>query len=182
MSLYLSTYFRYTLKNESPFVSLGEELDHVKNYLKIQKIRYPYHLEVTVTSSADLDCIQIPPLTIQPFVENAVKYAVNMDRVTHLQVLAEKEVLPSGPHLVIHISDDGPGFSPAVLSALQKGKSLENDLSGPAVRQRIGILNVQQRFLLFYEDSAQIRFYNTHPQGATVELSIPLENSGGMPC
>lgn len=182
MSLYLSTYFRYTLKNESPFVSLGEELNHVKNYLKIQKIRYPYHLEVTVTSSADLDCIQIPPFTIQPFVENAVKYAVNMDSVTHLQVLAEKEELPSGPNLVIHISDDGPGFSPEVLCALQKGKSLENDLSGPAIRQRIGILNVQQRFLLFYEDSAQIRFYNTHPHGATVELSIPLDNNGGMPC
>lgn len=181
MSVYLSTYFRYTLKNESPWITVGEELDHVRNYLKIQKIRYPYHLIATVSSHPQLDLIKIPPLTIQPFVENSIKYAVTMDRVTNLNVSVEQTMQNNIPHLLLRISDDGPGFSQNVLEALKQGKCVEDDCSDPTTRKRIGIYNVQQRFLLFYGDSAQIRFYNNQPHGAIVELIVPFD-IGGKEC
>jgi len=177
MAMYLSAYFRYTLKNEAEWVSLGDELDHVKNYLKIQKIRYPYHLEAVVSMPPELEDVKIPPLTIQPFVENAIKYAVNADNVTNLSVTAERTELNGESQLLLRISDDGPGFPSHVLDALNRGERVEDP--GPSGQKHLGVYNVQQRFLLFYENSAQIRFYNNQPHGAAVELTIPLEKGDG---
>ncbi|MDD2955303.1 MAG: histidine kinase, partial [Oscillospiraceae bacterium] len=171
LAMHLSAYFRYSLKNEAELVSLKDELAHVENYLDIQKIRYPYNLKTTVEVEPEMEEIQIPPLIIQTFIENAIKYAVNMDAVTEIGLKAEKVEGYVRRYLKISIYDDGPGFSREVLGALENGQRIFD-----STREHVGIFNVQQRLWLIYQGNGDITFRNREPHGALVEVVIPIEN------
>lgn len=75
-SLLLVEYFRYALKETDHFVTLDREMDFVENYISIQKIRFPGAF--TSVHNIQEECMQalVPPLLIENFVENAMKYAL----------------------------------------------------------------------------------------------------------
>lgn len=106
-SLYsLSGMLRYTLRKEET-VSLGEELDFIKDYLLLTHIRFANRLVDTVQAADDVRGVVVPRLILQPFVENAVKHGMEpLSRKTNLSVTARRE----GGDTVITIADDGAGF------------------------------------------------------------------------
>lgn len=80
MILCLSKYFRYIVKVHSDFVELSQELAHIKNYFEIQEARYPEQFDYYVESEEGMDDLLIPPLLIQNFTENSIKYAIDMEK------------------------------------------------------------------------------------------------------
>lgn len=139
LTLYLGKYFRYGLKNNSDMILLEEEQQHIENYVKIQQMRYPGRLKVVMDINQSLLKETIPPLLIQTFVENSMKYALNMDSA--IQISVEAHILPSDNGLMeILISDTGPGYTRETLETLEKGERIIGK-----DREHIGILCIKKQ-------------------------------------
>ncbi len=134
--LTLANYFRYNLNYDAYFVPLEEELDHVQDYLEIEKARFEEKLLVTVEMPEDMD-INIPTLILQPIVENAVRYGINREgkRIVRIQVKKEAE------GYMVCICDEGKGISDEIL------QKLRND---EAIGSSIGLSNVHRRMKNLY--------------------------------
>lgn len=168
MALSTSRYFRYIFQNDGDFVKLRDEIEHVRIYLDIQKHRYPDALAYRIEERDLLGDARIPPLVLQTFVENAVKYAVS--RVSQVQIeLAVRLRQEAGEErLVIRIADTGPGFPPEILECLQNGSPLDQSAGN-----HIGIMNTLQRLASLYSGQAAASFSNREDGGACVILSLP---------
>ena len=169
-----SEYFRYLLKSDMRKELIRDELSYVKNYLKIQSIRYRrtfnYYIE---QDPRTIDCY-IPPLIIQTFVENAVKNTVALERPVDISITVMEENGDREPVIHIFITDTGDGFSEEILSRLQKGESLQRD-NGTG----IGITNSIKRLQYHFGEKCRVRFYNSPQGGAVVELTIPVSRKDG---
>lgn len=168
MSLSTSKYFRYIFQSGDHVVRLEDEIEHVRIYLEIQKHRYRDAFSYRIVHGDDLAGLTIPPLVLQTFIENAVKYAVSRDH--ELQIRLSVNLLMEGekPYMVIQISDTGPGFPVEVLDKLANGKPLDQSEG-----KHIGIMNTIQRLELLYQHRAQVEFSNPAGGGACVRLTLP---------
>ena len=168
LSLSLIKYFRFMFRsNHVDFVALTEEIDHADNYLRIQQFRFPGHLSFGIAADEALREARIPPLILQTFAENAVKYAVSMDEPVRIEVTVRWDPEVSGEEIWIQIRDTGKGFPEEVLRQIEGGQNLMNDAG-----EHIGIWNVKRRLWLLYGGKARIKFYND--DGAVVEMKLPL--------
>ncbi|WP_164716516.1 sensor histidine kinase [Paenibacillus whitsoniae] len=169
MTMSLIEYFRFMFRSNTSFVPLKDELNHTRNYLKIQSLRFPEKLKWTIESPEFLVDVPIPPLVIQSFVENAIKHAVTLDEPLTIVVRIEFLIEEIGSRMKISIRDTGPGFKAEILDKLQAGRSVENERG-----EHTGIWNVERRLRLLYGDSASLVFDNdTDRHGAAIELIIP---------
>lgn len=174
MALCLVGYFRYMFRSNLTFVSVQEELQHVRNYLRIQELRFPSHLQCTIHVPDYLLRTPIPPLVVQTFVENAIKHAVTMDEPVLLTIDMELDDAAVTPTLKITIQDTGPGFPEEVLVGIRSGAQMTNTQG-----EHIGIWNVQQRLLLLYQSRADISFANQASGGAVIVITLPLQPDMG---
>jgi two-component system LytT family sensor kinase len=72
----LSDFLRGTLKNEKQSITLSEELEHLRLYLEIEKVRFGHRLSVLIDADAESRSCQLPSLLLQPIVENAIKFGL----------------------------------------------------------------------------------------------------------
>lgn len=159
----LVKYFRYSLKNTDELVTVAQELDFVKSYVEVQKIRYPDKFYVVYDVEDSLLDERIPPLIIQNFVENSVKYALRKTQTEILVILRRQ-----GERLQISICDDGAGMEEEMLGELKKGRPFVRD-----GETHVGVYNCLRRIRLFYGED--IRFSITsHPgEGTQVWMELP---------
>jgi two-component system sensor histidine kinase YesM len=171
MTLSLVKYFRFMFRGNLDFVSLKDELQHVKNYMHIQELRFPNSLTCDIEAAEFLLDYSVPPLVVQNFVENSVKYGVTMDEPIHIAVNINPLEQGDKQYMKIVIRDTGRGFTDEVLEELRAGNRL------PASDgKHIGVWNVQRRLKLLYEDEAYIKFYNAEEGvGAVVEIVLPAK-------
>lgn len=166
MILCLSRYFRYIVKVHSDFVELGQELDHIKNYFEIQAARYPEQFDYYVEAQEGMEELMIPPLLIQNFTENSIKYSISMESKISIYVLVE---FYEKDKMRIRIADTGKGLSDKVLSAIRRFREThkyQEDLG-------IGIQNAIERLEILYNGIPKIQFYNSVSGGATIDIIMP---------
>ncbi|WP_336785446.1 sensor histidine kinase [Paenibacillus sp. MMO-177] len=168
MALSTSVYFRYIFQNGQDFVRLEDEIEHVRVYLEIQRNRYRSSFLYRIEQDQSTRDVPIPPLVLQTFVENAIKYAVSRDHEVLITLTVERRMMEEQRMTVIRITDTGPGFPPEVLEKLQQGEPLDQTLG-----TQIGIMNTVQRLKYLYGDLARIRFGNPPNGGASVTLHLP---------
>ncbi len=164
MILYLGNYLRFTLKNEDKLVPMEEELNHIENYLKIQKLRFVDRFSYNIKTENKYNLFLVPPLTIQPFVENSIIHGYNR-KVDMFKI--EITINIQKDDLVISIVDNGKGFSPVELLELQ-GKNFNNHDG-----EHIGIWNVYRRLNINYGEGVDLKFDNKDSRGAVVKIIIP---------
>ncbi|WP_018751975.1 sensor histidine kinase [Paenibacillus sanguinis] len=170
MSQCLIRYFRFMFRSNMTFVRLEDELEHTRNYLRIQELRYPEQLVSTIEVADGMLENLVPPLIIQTFVENTIKHAVTLDNPIQLFVQAYTFIERNDTFMKIVIEDTGNGFDELVLSELNANHSLENENG-----EHIGVWNVRRRLKLLYGDTAKIEFANRLPHGAAVIITLPLQ-------
>jgi len=169
MTLALIQFFRFLFRSNTSFVKLKDELEHTRNYLKIQTLRFPEKLTWGIEAAEYLTDVPVPPLIIQSFVENSIKYAVTLEEPVHIRVQISFADDESGTMMYIKIQDTGNGFSREVLEELQAGGSVENEEG-----EHTGIRNVQRRLRLLYGEAACIEFDNDgETGGAVVRMCLP---------
>jgi two-component system sensor histidine kinase LytS len=170
MILVLANYFRQTLSINESVVTLEQELSNVDNYLTLTKARFEDAIHVTSSVDPALLGIKLPPLILQPIVENAVRHGGRGvdDRQVSITVSAQE----GGTR--IQVADRGHGFPPEVLQALDD----------PDCKEYSGLFNVYRRLRSIYGGSCQFHV-DSSPQGALVSFFIPTapaQPKGEMQC
>ena len=154
----LATYFRLALNQGKDLICLSDEINHVRQYLFIQKQRYGDKLEYEINENPAFDKLVLPKLVLQPLVENALYHGIKeKEGQGHIRVSVQKK--DSG--LVIRIEDDGVGFQTA-------GDSSQSNLK----RGGVGLQNVDQRLKLHFGEHYQMKIDSAPDKGTTVEIYI----------
>lgn len=145
---------------------LKEEIEMINSYLQIQKFRYEERLNFVLDVDPALLNMLLPPLAIQPLVENAVVHGLENkpEGVTvKLQILANPDIV------TVKVSDDGLGITPERLEEVQQ---LMTDHEEPT-RSRIGLRNVHQRLVMCYGEQAGLQIWSEHGKGTVITFNIP---------
>jgi signal transduction histidine kinase len=155
---------RYVLdlnRTKQEDVQLADEIEFVRNFLALEQLRLGDRLRVVEKFNADtVDCV-IPSLTLQPLVENAVKYAV-APRVEGGRITISSWL--EGSSLVLEVSDDGPGISDKAESG-----------SG------VGLSAVRQRLETRYPGESTFEIKTAPGAGFAVGLSLPARSGVAVP-
>ncbi|MBI1898256.1 MAG: histidine kinase [Acidobacteria bacterium] len=149
----LAEIFRYFLQSDRTFIPLSEELEIVRAYLQVEKLRLGDRLHTDIVVEPAAGQAMIPILSVQPLVENAVKHGVAARSGTGT-VQLHARVVESG--VLIEVSDDGCGFAPLGRKSAGAG---------------IGLDNVRQRLKLCYGESADLQIASSE-RGTTVAFWI----------
>lgn len=168
MTSALARLLRQSISAENELVPLIQEIDYVKNYLAIQKMRYKDKLEYEIEVEPSVKFVQIIKLVLQPLVENAIYHGLKYkERMGHLSIRAYKKET----QVCIEIADDGVGMTQEVLDHIFDQHKIDSSRNG------VGVYNVQQRLQLYYGEDYGVRFVSSPNEGTTAIVSIPA--SGG---
>lgn len=167
----LAALLRTSLNTKQSLVPLSEELRLVQYYLTIQKIRYEEELIYRFEVDPSLkDCL-LPPLSIQPLVENAIKYGLEqMLNSCHILITAERL---DETTFRVAIKNDGSFFEDGLLKNLQK-KEGQSQIHGLG----IGLLNINQRIQLIFGLEYGLQLYNEE-NFAVAAITIPCSQVQG---
>lgn len=166
MVLYLTEYFRYIVNLKVDFVEVEQELRHIENYLNIQKERYLDRFDFFVEWEVAAQKLMLPPLIIQTFVENCMKYGMSSEHKTFIYVLASRE----HDSLKLMIADTGDGFSKEMLERISRFTDTREHQDGLGV----GIENAIERMDILYKERVKVTARNALSGGAIIEMELPI--------
>lgn len=159
----LATFFRQTLKRHGHFNTVKEELEYINTYLVLEKARFREKLRILRDIDPSLMNYQVPVLTLQPLVENAVKHGV-LPKVGPgaVQITIKKE----HGELSIVVKDDGVGIPPDKINlVLQPGFGSGNG---------VGMTNVNERLKSLFGEDYGLEITSEVGQGTSVHMRVPL--------
>jgi two-component system, LytTR family, sensor kinase len=139
-------------------VALGEEIEFLKKYLDIQKLRFAERLRLTVDVPKEVLAAQVPSLLLQPIVENSIKHGIaKRAQGGRIRIAAFR----SGQILTLNVYNDGPKLP------------LENETFWAGT----GILNIQTRLRSLYGNASSLTMRNEDPSGVEVSISLPFREN-----
>lgn len=175
MSASLGTLLRYNLKTISPTVTLFEEVNFCKVYLKIQQYRFEKNVEYCFDIPQWALNVMIVKFSLQPLVENCFVHSVSAGpEPTRITIAAYQE----GDNLIIKVADTGVGMAKCVLDQINQ-KLISKDIADGGTQ--IGIVNVHRRIINLFGADYGVTVDSIPDQGTTVLVKLPLiwQEEGG---
>lgn len=157
----LAKLLRNTIVDSNEMVSVQEEIENVKNYIIIQKLRYGDLFETVYNIDDNIKRKKILKFLLQPIVENSILHAFEEDREHQILTIRARE---KNGYLCIEIGDNGKGF--CVDETVSSNKKLSS----------IGMKNIQERIQLMYGDTYSMTVKSVINVGTITSLMLPLEN------
>ncbi|MGH8258255.1 MAG: sensor histidine kinase [Steroidobacteraceae bacterium] len=150
----LNAYLRVSLsRTRRPTATVAEELSLLRALLTIAALRLGARLHFTLSVPPELEAATLPPLLLQPLVENAIRHGIEPSiRGGEIHIAAQRD----GEFLRLRVSDSGIGF----------------DSSSP---EGVGLGNVRGRLEQLYGERGRLAIFRNEPCGTVVELTLPLE-------
>ncbi len=178
--LSLSQMFRYSSNwGEASQTTLRQELEQIRHYLTIIEIRLDDRLETEINVSEQWLDVILPKVTIQPIIENAVKYGLEpLGTPCKLQVFAVQH----NHELHISITDHGLGMEEETLRQVRASLGMNSTVAIEPLNQArkgIGLHNVHARINMMFGEAYGIRVESQKGQGTTVIVVIPIPLQGG---
>lgn len=159
--LALAKFFRISLHKGDKFITVAEEFDLVRNFVEIQKIRFPNVFEVRYDLDPAVATVETLKLILQPIVENAIKHGfTGLERLGNITIRA----VADGGDVVFDVNDDGIGFQPS--EDLFSEKRLYDGLGG------YGLKNVDERIKLEYGRAYGITVDSAADAGTRIRVRI----------
>lgn len=152
---------RYSFRQHGEFTTLAEELRSIERYLVLEKARFGDRLRVVTLIAPEVLSVNLPFLSIQPLVENAVRHGLESKEGDGTITVT---ALDSGSECLITIEDDGAGVDPEIVRAA---------LSGNHSRESVGLANVDERMRTVYGNSYGIVVETAPGHGTKVSLRVP---------
>ncbi|MCY9668381.1 histidine kinase [Paenibacillus alginolyticus] len=165
MAYALSHFFRHSLKGDD-WITVKEMLDHIDNYLKIQKIRYRDKFEVSIDVEDELMDMPILKLLLQPLVENAIIHGVEMKGGKGAISITGYQLDES---VVFVVSDDGLGMTTQRLEEIRE--HLKS--GGGSSSELFALSNVDQRIKHYYGEGYGLEIFSQLNKGTTIEVYLP---------
>ncbi len=160
--IHLGNYFRNNLQNQVNDVDLYREVENINSYVEIERARFGDKLEIIYHIPEDIKC-KIPPLLLQPLVENAIKHGV-LKKIEggRVEIVASEE--KNGIRLTVR--DNGIGMSEDCLNGLLvKGNCQDNN--------RIGLKNINERLINKYGKEYGLKIKSKLNEGTIATIVIP---------
>lgn len=160
----LSRFLRYTLDNDPmQKVSVTEEVEALRLYLDIEKVRFDERLALQIDVEDDVRDALMPSLLLQPLVENSIKYAIARSvNGGYIGIKAYR----TDQQLCLQVADDGPGLDTATHDQAGDQKPRQGG---------VGLANCRNRMKEIYGEEHIFELGQTDPHGLTVTICIPLE-------
>lgn len=176
----LSMLLRKTINNHGKETTLEEELKLLDHYLAIQKLRFQERLIFEKEVAPEVLKLPLPVLTLQPIVENSIKYALE-SMETPCLIRLRAELAEGGSRITI--IDNGPGIPDAVLAEITSSLSKsDEDSQDPAFTDSgIGLKNAALRIRLLYRIRQPLTVRNNETTGVTVTITLPPPDSPELP-
>lgn len=164
----LARFFRISLSRGKTIIPVRAEIEHVRNYLMIQKMRFKNRFEYEIKVEEGLEEMAVVKLILQPLVENAIYHGMEfMDGDGKILVLAYKEK----DTLIFCVEDNGLGMTEEKVAAL-----FSKDLNKPVSKQGsgIGVSNVRERIRLHFGEEYGVFVESEPDEGTKVFLTLPI--------
>jgi two-component system sensor histidine kinase YesM len=162
----LSNLMRNSLSREN-IIRLGDELSSLKYYINIQKLRFEERVNFEIKVSLSLNEYLVPKMTLQPLVENSIKYCVE-DTVGVCSIVVSAEDL--GRDMELAVTDDGPGMEPDFVAGLNRGEITPRGTG-------IGIKNIDDRVKLLFGESYGVKVTSEKGRGTRVTVTMPKRSA-----
>jgi hypothetical protein len=184
MAYALADLLRYSLRRSQSgygLVTLREEVEHARQYLLIQRTRYRDRLELNFEIDETALEIQVPPLTLQPIIENAFVHGLERSERPGQLLLS---VQRAREFIVISVQDNGVGISREQVNKLLANESDEVSIeAGPAPALSsahttgLGLTHVRDRLRYYYGEQCHLVIESELGSGTTVRMLLPLDGS-----
>lgn len=172
ISMALANMFRYSIKTQSELVPLRDEINHIRNYISIQNIRYDNRFTVDIQIPEETLNERVLKLILQPVIENSINHGFKRCQIRGKILI---EAYTDESNLYIRISDDGVGMNETQLENL---KNLLNSRPaveelGKRVYESIGIKNINSRIQLYYGTMYGLDIDSVENEGTTALITVP---------
>ncbi|MEH7118816.1 sensor histidine kinase [Neobacillus vireti] len=167
----LGRMLRYSLSNKDRLVPISLEVDHIEDFLKIQKYRFEERLSYKIQTKLDTGSYFTPKFILQPVVENSIKYGLEKRKGLCIQILVNEIMNEQGKKdILFTIRDNGPGINEEKLTELKS--KLKSDPMGKR-ESGFGILNVHARVMMMFGDLYELRVHSSIEIGTEITIQIP---------
>lgn len=164
----LANLFRIGLSKGKEMISVGEELEHIRSYLIIQKTRYEDKLEYEIHFDKDVLRYLVPKLIIQPLVENAIYHGIHAKRGGGKVTISAKV---ENDKIYFCITDNGIGMTAEKVQEIRGLLESKNDKN---VVGGYGTFSVNERIKLTFGSEYGLKYNSIYGEGTTVEFWLPL--------
>ena len=167
----LSSFFRISLSKGMDWITIGEEVERIRSYLTIQKMRYHDILDFKIDVDENVSENTILKLILQPLVENALYHGIKNKRQGGTIIIRAKR---KGEHeVLLEVADNGIGFTTEKLAQLHA--ELDDDSGDIKLESGFGIGNVNKRIRLYYGKQYGLSIQSEYTTGTRVILVIPAK-------
>lgn len=150
---------RYLFRDGRSYVTLGEEVDHVQRYLRLEQARFRGSLHVRIDVPDETRSAVVPAMSVQPLVENAVRHGVELRAGSGRVQITAREI---NGDVELRVSDDGCGIEPERVAAVLAGAG-----------GGIGLSNVDSRLRATFGDRYALRIESQVGEGTTAVMTVP---------
>jgi two-component system LytT family sensor kinase len=157
---------RYLFRDGRSYVTLGEEVEHVERYLRLEQARF-HDLHVTVEAPEEARGAVVPAMSLQPLVENAVRHGVERRGGSGNVAIVARVI---GGDVELRVADDGAGIEPERVPAVLAGAG-----------GGIGVSNVDARLRATFGERYALRIESQVGAGTTAIMTVPNLQGGRDP-
>ncbi|GHU87574.1 sensor histidine kinase YesM [Spirochaetia bacterium] len=167
--LALGNFFRSNMSSSEVFTTLGRDVENVRYFLLIQKVRFDDKLDYSFEIEEGLSECQTLRFLLQPLVENSIKHGIDpCDHSCAVVVSAYR----AGEELCIDVRDNGCGMDGEALKSIRdQWEHIEELEPG---EDRVGLINIMKRLNLCYQDQARFTLESGAGQGTVVQIRLPF--------
>lgn len=163
----LGIYYRKSLSKGREIITIKEELEMVKSYLKIQQMRYGDKFTVIFDFDSRCNALNIPKLIIQPLVENSIYHGVRLKKGKGI-IKVTSQMYKEKINLIIE--DNGNGMDKEELTKILSENSNLNKSS-------FGLVGTIKRLKIFYNSENCFKIESEKEVGTKIVIEIPAENN-----
>lgn len=168
-----SDFLRISLSRGHEWITIGQELDHIKNYLTIQKIRYADILNYKIEADESLLGLKTIKLVLQPLVENAIYHGIKNKRGRGELSVSVKYADETRTKIRFEVKDNGAGFTDSRLAEVRLELSL---MVSEKLNSVYGLYNVNKKLKLYYGEQTEGIVIESEPgKGSSISFEIPCE-------
>ena len=169
----LAKLFRLMLGGGEDFVPLSQEIEHVTQYLNIQKLRYSTKFTYQIEMESGTENLMVPKLILQPLVENAIYHGIKPARKTCALLV---KAIRDGNELTLFVGDNGVGMKDEkAISILRDNVTSEKHMGG------IGVKNINERIALHYGEEFGISYHCMEQIGTLAIITLPANPAATQP-
>jgi two-component system sensor histidine kinase YesM len=154
---------RLSINEKEVVITLQRELEILQHYLIIQKLRFEERLNFSLQVPAHLNSCDVPKLSVQPIIENAIHYALE-PKIEPCTIVVSAQIQDNC--LFISIADNGPGMSESFLEKLKTGEVKPQGTG-------LGLSNIRDRIKMLYGEEYGIKIESDRGFGTIVTLILP---------